>query len=77
LRSALLGLAELLGEHERVGSIQRYLQHIDSVIECSSFDEQDRAAARQGDPQGLGLTRWLPIPSRAGIDSVAAPAGHA
>jgi uncharacterized membrane protein len=57
LRSALLGLAELLGDHERAGSIQRYLQHIDSVIERSSFDEQDRAAARQVDPQGLGLTR--------------------
>jgi len=57
LRSALLGLAELLGAHERAGSIQRYLLHIDAAIERSPFDEQDRSAARQADPQGLGLTR--------------------
>ncbi|MBP0466269.1 DUF2254 domain-containing protein [Roseomonas sp. PWR1] len=57
LRSALVGLAELLGEHERAASIERYLRHMDAAIEHSPFDEQDRAAARQEDPQGLGLTR--------------------
>jgi uncharacterized membrane protein len=57
LRSALLGLAELLGEHERAASVQQYLQHIDAAIETSPLDERDRVAARQEDPQGLGLTR--------------------
>lgn len=57
LRSALLGLAELLGENERAGNVRMYLQHIDAAIERSAFDELDRAAARQEDPQGLGLRR--------------------
>ncbi|WP_198369384.1 DUF2254 domain-containing protein [Roseomonas rosulenta] len=57
LRSALAGLAELLGENERAASIDRYLRHVDAAIERSTFDEEDRAAARQADPQGLGLTR--------------------
>ncbi|WP_237216980.1 DUF2254 domain-containing protein [Falsiroseomonas oryziterrae] len=57
LRSALRGLAELLGDSERAAVVQRYLEHVDAVIEHSAFDERDRAAARQEDPQGLGLTR--------------------
>lgn len=57
LRSALRGLAELLGESERAEGIQRYLEHVDAAIERSAFDERDRAAARREDPQGLGLTR--------------------
>lgn len=68
LRSALLGLAELLGENERAGSIRTYLQHVDAAIERSPFDEKDRAAARQEDPQGLGLRRnaaATPAPSPA------------
>ncbi|WP_198378559.1 DUF2254 family protein, partial [Neoroseomonas rubea] len=57
LRSALRGLTELVGESERADGVQRYLEHVDAVIERSAFDERDRAAARQEDPQGLGLTR--------------------
>jgi hypothetical protein len=37
--------------------VQRYLNHIDRVIDSSALDDQDRSAARQEDPQGLGLTR--------------------
>ncbi|GGJ43513.1 DUF2254 domain-containing protein [Neoroseomonas lacus] len=57
LRSALLGLEDLLGGDARGEEVRRYLVHIDSAIERSAFDEQDRNAARQEDPQGLGLTR--------------------
>ncbi|PWS35201.1 hypothetical protein DFH01_23135 [Falsiroseomonas bella] len=57
LRSALRGLAELVGESDRAEGVQRYLEHVDAAIENSAFDERDRAAARQEDPQGLGLTR--------------------
>ncbi|MBR0683127.1 DUF2254 domain-containing protein [Roseomonas eburnea] len=57
LRAALLGLEELLGEHERATPVRRYLEHIDAAIDHSALDEVDRGAARQEDPQGLGLTR--------------------
>ncbi|BDG74311.1 hypothetical protein Rmf_42400 [Roseomonas fluvialis] len=57
LRSALLGLEELLDGDVRADEVRRYLTHVDSVIDRSTFDDQDRHAARQEDPQGLGLTR--------------------
>lgn len=57
LRSALRGLEELLGGDARAEEVRRYLAHIDAAIDRSDFDEQDRQAARQEDPQGLGLTR--------------------
>jgi uncharacterized membrane protein len=57
LRSALRGLAELVGDSERAEGIRRYIDHVDAAIQHSAFDEADRAAARQEDPQGLGLTR--------------------
>ncbi len=57
LRSALRGLAELVGEGERADGVRRYLEHVDAIIEHSTLDERDRAVARQEDPQGLGLTR--------------------
>jgi len=57
LRSALIELQEILGSDERALLVQRYLNHIDRVIDSSALDDQDRTAARQEDPQGLGLTR--------------------
>jgi uncharacterized membrane protein len=57
LRSALVELQEILGSDERAMLVQRYLNHIDRVIDSSALDDQDRSAARQEDPQGLGLTR--------------------
>ncbi|WP_137126323.1 DUF2254 domain-containing protein [Roseomonas sp. HF4] len=57
LRSALRGLEELLDGDTRAEEVRRYVTHIDAAIERSTFDEQDRHAARQEDPQGLGLTR--------------------
>ena len=57
LRSALVSLAELLPRTERIAAVRRYLEHLDLVVERSPFDSQDRAKARQGDRQGLGLSR--------------------
>jgi uncharacterized membrane protein len=57
LRSALMGLDEALQGNPRADPVRRYLRHIDSAIEASALDAQDRALARQEDPQGLGLTR--------------------
>jgi uncharacterized membrane protein len=57
LRSALFGVADSLTSQTRVQSVQRYLQHLDSLIEHSSFDIEDRSLARQEDPQGIGLSR--------------------
>ena len=57
MRSALRGLEELLDGDARGEDVRRYLAHVDTAIERSDFDEQDRTAARQEDPQGLGLTR--------------------
>lgn len=57
LRSALAALIEELGADARAAPVQHYLQHIDAVIDRSALDDLDRSAARQEDPQGLGLTR--------------------
>jgi uncharacterized membrane protein len=55
LRSALVELAGCIGS-ERAGAVRAYLDHLDSSIERSGFDPQDRAAAHIGDRQGLGLS---------------------
>ncbi|MGY4315621.1 DUF2254 domain-containing protein [Bradyrhizobium sp. JR3.5] len=55
LRSALLELADCIGS-ERAVIVRAYLSHLDSSIERSGFDLQDRAAARIEDRQGLGLS---------------------
>ena len=57
LRSALVGLADSLPSTERVAAVRRYLDHLDLVVERSPFDSEDRVKARQGDRQGLGLSR--------------------
>jgi uncharacterized membrane protein len=57
LRSALVSLADSLPSTERVDAVRRYLGHLDLVVEHSPFDAEDRVKARQGDRQGLGLSR--------------------
>ncbi len=57
LRSALIGLAESLPSDKRAGAVRRYLAHLDSVVEHSSFDAEDRLTAHHEDRQGLGLSR--------------------
>jgi hypothetical protein len=55
LRSALVELAGCVSS-ERARIVRAYLGHLDSGIERSGFDPQDRAAARTEDRQGLGLS---------------------
>ena len=57
LRSALTGLAESLTSPARIEAVQQYLKRLDSMIEHSALEADDRMAARQEDRQGLGLSR--------------------
>lgn len=55
LRSALAELDHCVSP-DRGQLVNAYLNHLDSSIERSAFDPQDRAAARIEDRQGLGLS---------------------
>jgi len=61
LRSALVGIAECV-DGERAQLVHAYLDHLDLSIERSTFDMEDRAAARVGDRQGLGLSHRIENP---------------
>jgi uncharacterized membrane protein len=58
LRSALIAVAESLINPSQVEAVHQYLKHLDVVIDHSSFDPEDRIAARQEDRQGLGSARF-------------------
>ena len=82
LRSALAGVAEAVaGRAERLAAVQRYLKQLDSGIDRSALDPEDRLVASQEDRQGLGLSRKRPSaeghgPTRAASAAAdAAPAG--
>ncbi|MHB0769546.1 DUF2254 domain-containing protein [Bradyrhizobium sp. 5.13L] len=55
LRSALVELGASV-DSERARTVHAYLGHLDSGIERSGFDPEDRAAARIEDRQGLGFS---------------------
>jgi uncharacterized membrane protein len=57
LRAALNGVAGSTAVASRVESVQRYLKHLDLVVERSFLDSEDKAVALQEDRQGLGLSR--------------------
>ena len=57
LRSALVAIAEALPNPAQADATYQYLKHLDAAIDRSSFDPEDRIAARQEDRQGLGLSR--------------------
>ena len=57
LRSALLGLMDSVIETERKAVVERYLHHLNLVVEHSALDAEDQAMALQEDRQGLGLSR--------------------
>jgi uncharacterized membrane protein len=57
LRSALIGVADSVAIPARVEALQRYVKHLDLVIDHSFLDTEDQAIARQEDRQGLGLSR--------------------
>lgn len=57
LRAALNDLAVSLDDKERADAVGRYLLHLDDDLAQSNLDEPDRAMARRGDRQGLGVSR--------------------
>ena len=64
LRSALSGLMDSVTEAERKAVVQRYLYHLNVVVEHSALDAEDRVMALQEDRQGLGLSRQRAEPER-------------
>jgi uncharacterized membrane protein len=64
LRSALLGLMDSVTEAKRKEVVQRYLHHLNLVVEHSVLDAEDRVMALQEDRQGLGLSRRPAEPQR-------------
>jgi uncharacterized membrane protein len=64
LRSALLGIAESAVIEGRASAVERYLRHLDLVIERSPLDAEDRVVASQEDRQGLGISRRQAEPRR-------------
>ena len=78
LRSALVGLAEVVVSESRTASAQKYLERLDLGIARSTLDAEDQQVASQEDRQGLGVSRKkaavkpspavakAPIPQRAG-----------
>jgi uncharacterized membrane protein len=57
LRSALAGLAGTVHSDARRTLVQQYLEHLNSNVDLSEFDDKDRITALQEDRQGLGLSR--------------------
>jgi len=57
LRAALVGLADTVVVEARRDAVRQYLEHLNTGIGRSNFDDQDQAAARLEDRQGLGLAR--------------------
>jgi uncharacterized membrane protein len=74
LRSALHGIAESAVIEGRAAAVERYLGHLDLVIERSPLDAEDRLVASQEDRQGLGVSRRQAEPKRQSI--VAEPQGR-
>lgn len=57
LRAALSGLSESVATDERRARVQRYIDHLNSGVGRSGFDDSDKASALEEDRQGLGLSR--------------------
>ncbi len=74
LRSALVGLVESVPSAERADAVERYIRQLNSVIERSVPDAEDRARARQEDRQGLGLSHRPADTMSASRPSKKAPA---
>ncbi|MGH7070770.1 MAG: DUF2254 domain-containing protein [Acetobacteraceae bacterium] len=57
LRAALSDLAGSVATEERRAAVGRYLDHLNSAVGRSAFDDYDQATALGEDRQGLGLSR--------------------
>jgi uncharacterized membrane protein len=60
LRAALVGLADTVVVEARRNAVRQYLEHLNTGLGHSNFDDQDQASARLEDRQGLGLSRRRP-----------------
>jgi hypothetical protein len=58
LRSALTGLEDSVTNAARIEAVQKYLKRLDTMIEHSALEADDRQAARQEDRQGLANPGW-------------------
>jgi len=67
LRSALLGLADSVTDAARKAVVERYLDHLNLVVERSALDAEDRVMALQEDRQGLGLSRRRTEPEQDAV----------
>jgi uncharacterized membrane protein len=65
LRSALFDLAEAVPVPERRLAVQRYIEHLNLMVERHIADVQDQQMAMQEDRQGLGLSRKRAVKSMA------------
>ncbi|WP_271615384.1 DUF2254 domain-containing protein [Bradyrhizobium sp. CCBAU 51627] len=68
MRAALVELAGC-GEEKRAKCVRDYLGHLDAGIDRSTFDPQDRAAARIEDWQGLGLSHPHGVETASSVGS--------
>lgn len=57
LRSALIGITEVVASESRTEQVNAYLRRLDLDISRSTLSPEDQAAASQADPQGLGVSR--------------------
>jgi len=62
LRSALVGVAESVTESERAQAVQRYMRHLERVVNQSGLDAEDQLMALREDRQGMGLSRQSSSP---------------
>ncbi len=77
LRAALVGLADTVVVEARRDAVRQYLEHLNAGIGRSNFDDQDQAAARLEDRQGLGLSRRRPESKDLAVDPQAPLRVHA
>ncbi len=66
LRSALFDLAEAVPVLERRLAVQRYIEHLNLLVERYIADSQDQQMAMQEDRQGLGLSRKRTVNTKVG-----------
>ncbi len=57
LHAALHDLIGALADADRVDQVRKYLDHLNDELAHSNLDALDRTMARQGDRQGLGVSR--------------------
>lgn len=67
LRSALMGIAEVVASESRTEQVNAYLRKLDLGISRSSLSPEDQEAASQADPQGIGISRRKGVARHEGV----------